>query len=545
MSSPLKTFRDLRIKSKLLVLPAFAALGLLIVLVTSFVLADSEERQIRLVENHYYPSVQLSAEIETRFAALQRGLQDAVAARNANGLDDTDALYAQLVKRIESGRRISVLDPKESEALKAATDQYYKLARDTSSRMIHGQSGEGILEALQAMQGQYAAVANRVKKDAERDQEAIRSAFAAAANIRRKAKWIMAIILLASVAALSAASLILARLLTRSFDQVVRVTRELAGGDLRIDVEITSADETGQALSAMKDMGAKLRSVITQVHDGAMAVSSASSQLSSSASELSRSTSEQAASAEETTAGLEEINASISQNADNSRKMEQMALKAAREAEESGGTVRESVAAMRMIAEKILIIEEIAFQTNLLALNAAIESARAGEHGRGFAVVSAEVRKLAERSQTAAKEIRGLASSTMQMAEKSSNVINELVPSIRLAADLVHEVAAASSEQAVGVSQMNRAMSRVDELTQRNAAAAEELASTSEELASQAEALQDLIAFFRVGEHALLAQAAAEPQKPPARSPPGRAPIRPAPIRQAALPVDDGEFSRF
>jgi methyl-accepting chemotaxis protein len=545
MSLQWKAFRNLRIKSKLLVLPAFAALGLLIVLVTSVYLADSEERQIRLVENDYYPSVQLSAEIETRFAALQRGLQDAVAARNAGGLEDADALQAQLMTRIDAGRRISVLDPREIEALKASVDEYYKLARDTSSRMIQGETGESIFKSLQTMQGRYTAVANTVKKGAERDQQAIRTAFGAAAGVRRKAKWLMAAILLASVALLSTASLLLARLLTRSFDEVVRVTRDLADGDLRVDVEVTSGDETGQVLSAMKDMGAKLRSVIMQVHEGATAVSSASSQLSSSASELSRSTSEQAASAEETTAGLEEINASISQNAENSRKMEQMALKAAREAEESGGTVRESVTAMRVIAEKILIIEDIAFQTNLLALNAAIESARAGEHGRGFAVVAAEVRKLAERSQTAAKEIRGLASSTVQMAEKSSSVINELVPSIRLAADLVHEVAAASSEQAAGVSHMNRAMSRVDELTQRNAAAAEELASTSEELASQAEALQDLIAFFRVGDRARPAPTPAEPQMPRARSTTGRPPVRSVPVRQVALPTDDGEFARF
>jgi methyl-accepting chemotaxis protein len=544
MPLQMETLRNLRIRTKLLVLPGVAAVGLLIVLITSILLADREERQIRLVENDYYPSVQLSAEIESRFATLQRALQDAVAARNASGLEETDALHAELQARIDAGKRISVLDRHEIEALKASVDDYYKLARDTSSRMIQGETGEAIFKSLQTMQARYTAVSTAVKKNAERDQEAIRNAFISAAGVRQKAKWLMAAILLASVALLSAASLVLARVLTRSFEEVVRVTRTLAGGDLRVDVAITSRDETGQALSAMNEMGAKLRSVIGQVHEGATAVSSASSQLSSSASELSRSTSEQAASAEETTASLEEINASIAQNADNSRKMEQMALKAASDAEESGRTVRESVDAMRMIAEKILIIEEIAFQTNLLALNAAIESARAGEHGRGFAVVAVEVRKLAERSQSAAKEIRSLASSTVQVAEKSSSVINELVPSIRLAADLVHEVAAASSEQAVGVAQMNKTMSRVDELTQRNAAAAEELASTSEELASQAEALQDLISFFRTGDDARSGGMPAS-QAQRTRAAATRPVPAPALARQAALAGDDGEFARF
>jgi len=203
---------------------------------------------------------------------------------------------------------------------------------------------------------------------------------------------------------------------------------------------------------------------------------------------------------EETASTLEQMSASITQNAENSRQTEQMALKGASDAEVSGRTVENTVDAMKAIAEKILIVQEIAYQTNLLALNAAIEAARAGEHGRGFAVVATEVRKLAERSQAAAKEISGLASSSVKVAEQSGQLLAELVPSIRKTADLVQDVAAASSEQASGVSQMSKAMSHVEQVTQRNASAAEQLASTAEELSAQAEALQQLVGFARASD---------------------------------------------
>jgi methyl-accepting chemotaxis protein len=177
-------------------------------------------------------------------------------------------------------------------------------------------------------------------------------------------------------------------------------------------------------------------------------------------------------------------------------------VKGARDAEESGRVAGETTVAMKTIAQKISIIEDIAYQTNLLALNAAIEAARAGEHGKGFAVVATEVRKLAERSQAAANEISGLAVSSVTVAERSGALLNELVPAIRKTAELVQEVAAASREQASGVTQINQAMSQVDQVTQRTASAAEELASTAEEMAAQAEALQQMVSFFTVSESA-------------------------------------------
>jgi methyl-accepting chemotaxis protein len=293
-------------------------------------------------------------------------------------------------------------------------------------------------------------------------------------------------------------TLVISRGITKPLQEVVSVVETISAGDLTKSVAVDRNDEIGRLFGAMARMTGKLNEMIGEVRMGAGSVSTAATQVASSATSVSQGTSEQAAAVEQVTSSMEEMNASITQNAENSRKMEQMARKGAQDATQSGQAVLEAVSAMKSIAEKIAVIEEIAYQTNMLALNAAIEAARAGEHGRGFAVVAGEVRNLAERCRTAAQEIGGLAASNVQIAERSGGLLNELVPAIQKTADLVQEVAATSGEQAAGVSQINRAIGQVGLVTQRNAAGAEELSSTAEELASQAEALQDMISFFRV-----------------------------------------------
>jgi methyl-accepting chemotaxis protein len=272
---------------------------------------------------------------------------------------------------------------------------------------------------------------------------------------------------------------------------------EMAQGDLTKRVHFQSKDEIGEMAGYFNTFLEKLERTIIEVKGGAGSISSAAQQVASSSSSLSQGTSEQAASVEETTSSLEEMSASINQNSDNSKQMEGVASKGAREALESGKAVKQTVEAMKSITDKINIIDEIAYQTNLLALNAAIEAARAGEHGKGFAVVATEVRKLAERSQTAAKEISSLATDSVKVAEVSGKLLDELVPSIQKTAELVQEVSAASREQSSGVNQINKAMAQVDQVTQTNASSAEELSSTAEELASQAEALQQMMSFFK------------------------------------------------
>jgi methyl-accepting chemotaxis protein len=260
---------------------------------------------------------------------------------------------------------------------------------------------------------------------------------------------------------------------------------------------------------------------------------------------------------EETTSSLEQMNASISQNAEISRQMEQMALTGARNVEKSGTAVLESVDAMQTIAEKITIIEEIAYQTNLLALNAAIEAARAGEQGRGFAVVATEVRKLAERSQAAAQEIGSLTIASLKVAEHSGALLKDLVPAIRKTAELVQEVTTASREQSSGVNQVNRAMIQVDQVTQNNAAAAEELSGTAGQLTAQAQELQQLVSSFRIHAEPTGTARSAQPgaAQPihtrlptPIRTPARRAASSIAGVSGGVQPLDqdqDRDYQRF
>ena len=272
----------------------------------------------------------------------------------------------------------------------------------------------------------------------------------------------------------------------------------LTSGDLTRRMEFSSKDEIGRMASSLNLFAEKLESVIAEIKNGAGAITAAAQQISTSSSSLSQGTSEQAVSVEETSSSLEEMSASITQNSENSRRMEQVASKGAMEAEQSAKAVKQTVVAMASITEKIEIIDQIAYQTNLLALNAAIEAARAGEHGKGFAVVAAEVRKLAERSQVAAKEIGVLATDSVKISAYSGRLLDDLVPSIMQTSELVKDVAASAYEQSSGVHQINRAMAQVDQVTQRTASSAEELSSAAEELAAQSETLLDLTGFFKV-----------------------------------------------
>lgn len=281
---------------------------------------------------------------------------------------------------------------------------------------------------------------------------------------------------------------------------VAALLAAFAKGDLTYRITHDYEGLFGQVKDSANTTAENLTRVMSEVRSASDALTGAANQVSATAQSLSQAASEQAASVEETSSQIDVMSASISQNSSNAKITDDMAKKASKEAVDGGVAVGQTLAAMKQIATKIVIVDDIAYQTNLLALNAAIEAARAGEHGKGFAVVAAEVRKLAERSQDAAKEIGNLAMSSVSAAERSGNLLNEIVPSIQRTSELVQEIAAASSEQTESIVQIGGAMGQLSKATQQNASASEELAATSEELSGQAEQLQQSVAFFKIGD---------------------------------------------
>jgi len=282
--------------------------------------------------------------------------------------------------------------------------------------------------------------------------------------------------------------------------QGVTISNGMAGGDLTMDIIIPGKDELGQLLLSMKNMLGKLKQVVHEVKTATENVATGSQELSSASDQMAQGASEQAASVEQVSSSMEEMAGSIKQNADNAQQTEKIAMRTAEDAAKGGDAVAKTVTAMKEIADKINIIEEIARQTNMLALNAAIEAARAGVHGKGFAVVADAVRKLAERSQTAAAEIGTLSTTSVDIAESAGEMLNKIVPDIKRTAELVQEINAASNEQSTGVAQINQAIQQLDQVIQQNASSSEEMSSTAEELAAQAEQLKDVISFFNIGD---------------------------------------------
>ena len=446
-----------------------------------------------------------------RIRALMLWNRIAITAAVANP-DPT--MVREQVEKVESNLKVidevwakymnTYLTPEEKRLADKWADDYPKL-RDEGFRVSIAQLKAGEIE------GASNTIANKIRPLYEPVGEGIDNLVElqdrVAAEIFRNSEAEYEIILTIAIIAISAGVLLgillgvmIIRSITNPLARAVDLANRLADGDLTHQVSVDSKDEIGRLMDVMRNMVVKLSGIIMEVRQNAAILNQVSQQVNSSAQSMSQNSNELAANVEESSSTMEEMVSSIVQNTENAGLTEKIAQESAGAAKEGSSAVRRTIEAMQQIADKINVVQEIAYQTNLLALNAAIEAARAGEHGQGFAVVATEVRKLAERSRGSALEISEIAANSVDVAEKAGQLIEDMQPSIQKTADLVVEISASSRQQKDGAEQINTGIQQMSQVSQQSASSAEELAATAEELSGQADSLMDNLSFFKVDE---------------------------------------------
>ncbi|WP_394780724.1 methyl-accepting chemotaxis protein [Undibacterium sp.] len=529
----MKLFYDLKISAKLFT--GFIALLLL----TSFLGVFSIIQLARVngstfdLGTNWMPSVNAAMGIKERISRIRTQEMQIVLSDNPQDVDKYLARmkeYAGELKKYESDYAALISEPSEKnifaeytalwDAYIAENGKLVALARDGKNKeardVLRGESSRLNAEMLKRMDG-------IVKVNVDGGIQA----YQLGESIYSHSRTLIIAVLVVSIALGLVLAYFIARVVARPLQQALRVAQTVASGDLTSHIESNSSDETGQLLQALKEMNASLLSVVTEVRMGTDLIATASTEIANGNMDLSSRTETQASSLEETASSMEELTSTVRQNGDNAKQANQLSHSASAVAQKGGSVVSQVVETMGSINESskkivdiIGVIDGIAFQTNILALNAAVEAARAGEQGRGFAVVASEVRNLAQRSASAAKEIKALINDSVEKVDQGTRLVDqagitmeEVVASVRRVTDIISEITAASQEQSTGIEQINDAIVQMDQVTQQNAALVEQAAAAAGALQDQASNLSRVVGVFKLNDRHGVAAAQA-----PARS---------------------------
>ncbi|MCB1919207.1 MAG: HAMP domain-containing protein [Candidatus Competibacteraceae bacterium] len=512
-----KTVRNISLKTQflllgiILTLTLFGGAGFMLLSMTS---TKSNMHRLATVDTVI---LNKAHQLKLAVVQVQQWLTDISATRGLDGLDDgfkeaEDAArsFRNLLQELQA---LDSSNRQRYQVMLPSFDAYY----DTGQRMAHAYIEQGPSGGNQLM-GEFDQVAEKLAEQVDSFLVAAQQRVNLASDHHIRAlKKEMIIISMICIGFVSVLIIVgwMIRTILRSLTNAVALSKRIATGDLTIAIRATSQDEIGQLLQAMQTMSTELTRIVSVINQSTCTVNSTASEIAQGSADLAQRTEEQASVLEETASSMKELTSTVKQSADNAGQANQLASAARNQAEQGGHVVEQAVVAMsaisassRKIADIISVIDEIAFQTNLLALNAAVEAARAGEQGRGFAVVAAEVRKLAQRSADAAKEIKTLITDSVgkieeggKLVEQSGQTLQEIVIAVKEVSDIVAEMAAASREQASGIEQINKAILQMDQVTQQNAALVEETAATSQSMDEQARELQGLMGFFKIDQY--------------------------------------------